>query len=291
MTVELKELKERVLPPVDDDLARTGSEFDTLAELRADIEGRLLEQVQEDIDARFRAAAVDELVRASNVVATGPLVEARTQELLAGLVRSLQARGIDAGTYLQVTGVTPEDLEARLRAEATQSVARELVLDAVADQLGLEVDDDEIRSDLRQAGETDEDIEEFMAQYAQSGLKGQIPLYTAFMIDALSLPKIGELALGIATAGHWAIDLPNAANEKFVSGFRAAYKRDPSFYAAQGYDAANFINSAVVGVKGNLADKDGLARQWKKPTTPRCAALTATATITFRFRISICRKR
>jgi branched-chain amino acid transport system substrate-binding protein len=105
---------------------------------------------------------------------------------------------------------------------------------------------------------------QFLTQYAQSGLKGQIPLYTAFMIDALSLPKIGELALGIATAGHWAIDLPNAANEKFVSGFRAAYKRDPSFYAAQGYDAANFINSAVVGVKGNLADKDGLRAAMEK---------------------------
>jgi branched-chain amino acid transport system substrate-binding protein len=105
---------------------------------------------------------------------------------------------------------------------------------------------------------------QFLTQYAQSGLKGQIPLYTAFMIDALSLPKVGELALGIATAGHWAIDLPNAANEKFVAGFRAAYKRDPSFYAAQGYDAANFINSAVVGVKGNLADKDGLRAAMEK---------------------------
>ena len=105
---------------------------------------------------------------------------------------------------------------------------------------------------------------QFLTQYAQSGLKRQIPLYTAFMIDALSLPKIGELALGIATAGHWAIDLPNAANEKFVSGFRAAYKRDPSFYAAQDYDAANFINSAVVGVNGNLADKDGLRAAMEK---------------------------
>jgi branched-chain amino acid transport system substrate-binding protein len=50
----------------------------------------------------------------------------------------------------------------------------------------------------------------------------------------------------------------HAANEKFVAGFRSAYKRDPSFYAAQAYDAANFINSAVVGVKGDLADKEGL---------------------------------
>jgi branched-chain amino acid transport system substrate-binding protein len=84
------------------------------------------------------------------------------------------------------------------------------------------------------------------------------------MLDALSLPKIGALALGIATAGHWAIDLPNAANQKFVADFRAAYKRDPSFYAAQAYDAANFINSAVAAVKGDLTNKDGMRAAMEK---------------------------
>jgi len=105
---------------------------------------------------------------------------------------------------------------------------------------------------------------QFLTQYAQAGLKGQLPLYTAFMLDALSLPKIGALALGIATAGHWAIDLPNAANQKFVADFRAAYKRDPSFYAAQAYDAANFINSAVAAVKGDLTNKDGMRAAMEK---------------------------
>jgi branched-chain amino acid transport system substrate-binding protein len=105
---------------------------------------------------------------------------------------------------------------------------------------------------------------QFLTQYAQAGLKGQLPLYTAFMLDALSLPKIGALAIGIATAGHWAIDLPNAANQKFVADFRAAYKRDPSFYAAQAYDAANFINSAVAAVKGDLTNKDGMRAAMEK---------------------------
>ncbi|MGA9324139.1 MAG: ABC transporter substrate-binding protein [Xanthobacteraceae bacterium] len=105
---------------------------------------------------------------------------------------------------------------------------------------------------------------QFLTQYTQAGLKGQIPLYTAYMIDAVSLPKIGDLAVGVATAGHWAIDLPNAANQKFVADFRAAYKRDPSFYAAQGYDAANFIASAVAAVKGDLADKDRLRAVMEK---------------------------
>ncbi len=105
---------------------------------------------------------------------------------------------------------------------------------------------------------------QFLTQYAQAGLKGQIPLYTAYMIDARLLDRAGEFALGVATAGHWAIDLPNAANEKFVADFRAAYKRDPAFYAAQAYDAANLINSAVVAVKGDLSNKDGLRAAMEK---------------------------
>jgi trigger factor len=161
-TVTVKELKERVLPPVDDELARTASEFDTIDDLRADIEGRLREQIDEELEGRFRAAAVDELVRATNVNPAGPLVEARTRELLNGLARSLEGRGIDAGSYLQLTGQTPEVLEQRLRAEASLSVARELVLEAVADKLGLQVSDEEIREELRAAGEEDADIDEFI---------------------------------------------------------------------------------------------------------------------------------
>jgi trigger factor len=163
-TVAVKDVKERVLPPVDDGLARSASEFDTLDELRSDVERRLREQIDEELEGRFRAAAVDELVRATNVNPAGPLVEARTRELLTGLARSLEGRGIDAGSYLQLTGQTPEVLEQRLRAEASQSVARELVLEAVADKLGLDVTDEEIREELRAAGETDEDIEEFIAK-------------------------------------------------------------------------------------------------------------------------------
>src|SRR5689334_11899285 len=65
--VTLKELKEKVLPPLDDELARSASEFDTLAELRADVEERIREQIEEEVETRFRAAAADELVIASKV--------------------------------------------------------------------------------------------------------------------------------------------------------------------------------------------------------------------------------
>jgi len=163
-TVTVNEIKEKVLPPLDDDVARATSEFSTLDELRRDLEQRIREQLEEEAEGQFRAAALDELVKATGVQPAGPLVEARTRELVTGIARSLQARGIDANTYLQVTGQTPELLEQRLRAEAEQSVARELVLEAVADKLGIEVSDEEIREELRAAGEADSDIDAFVAE-------------------------------------------------------------------------------------------------------------------------------
>jgi trigger factor len=178
-TVAVKELKERVLPPLDDDLAKAASEFDTLDELRTEIEERLKAQVEDELDGRFRAAAVDELVRATDFSPAGPLVEVRTRELLNGLARSLQQRGIDASSYLQLTGQSPEELEQRLRAEASMSVARELVLEAVADKLGIQVTDDEIREELRTAGESDEDIEEFVEEGGADRVRDDIRLKKA----------------------------------------------------------------------------------------------------------------
>jgi trigger factor len=178
-TVAVKELKERVLPPLDDELAKVASEFDTLDELRSEIEGRLRAQIDDELEGLFRAAAVDELVRATEFTPAGPLVELRTRELLNGLARTLQQRGIDASAYLELTGQTPQDLDERLRGEATMSVARELVLEAVADKLGIQVTDDEIRNELREAGESDEDIEEFVEQGGADRVRDDIRLKKA----------------------------------------------------------------------------------------------------------------
>jgi len=156
-TIEVKEIKEKVLPELDDELAKAASEFDTLDELRADIEQRIRDVLEEEAETQYRAAAVDTLVEASDVKVGGPLVEARTRELLNGLGRSLEARGINAETYLQLSGQTAEQLVQRMSAEAALSVARELVLEAVADQLGLQVDDGEIEELIREQAELAED--------------------------------------------------------------------------------------------------------------------------------------
>jgi trigger factor len=169
-TVEVKEIKEKVLPELDDELARAASEFDTLEELRADIEQRIRDVLEEEAETQYRAAAVDALVEASDVQVGGPLVEARTRELLNGLGRSLESRGISAETYFQLSGQTAEQLVQRMSGEAALSVARELVLEAVADQLDLQVDDAEIDELIReQAEQAGDDPDQAVRQVFDSG--------------------------------------------------------------------------------------------------------------------------
>jgi trigger factor len=182
--VVVKQVNESVLPEVGDELARTATEFDTLAALRADIEERITAALEEEIDAAFRGAAVDELVRASNVQGAGPLVESRARELLDGFLRSLARRGIAPEQYFQVTGQTPEVLAAQVRAEAGQSVARELALDAVAEKAGVEISDDDVNALIREQAEAagedaDEVIAEVWAHGRQESLREDLRLRAA----------------------------------------------------------------------------------------------------------------
>ena len=105
---------------------------------------------------------------------------------------------------------------------------------------------------------------QFVTQYVQAGLKGQIPLYTAFTIDDLSLPRLKDLAVGIPGAQEWVNDLSNPANRKYVADYKAKYNASPSFYGAQTYDAVGLIDSAVTAVKGDLSNKEGMRKEIEK---------------------------
>ena len=105
---------------------------------------------------------------------------------------------------------------------------------------------------------------QFVTQYVQAGLKGQIPLYTAFTIDDLSLPRLKDLAVGIPGAQEWVNDLSNPANRKYVADYKTKYNASPSFYGAQTYDAVGLIDSAVTAVKGDLSNKEGMRREIEK---------------------------
>ena len=101
----------------------------------------------------------------------------------------------------------------------------------------------------------------FTKQYAQSGV-GLPLLGPAFSFSQDVLPAIGDAALGVKNTASWAYDLDNEANKAFVEGFKEAYGRLPSVYAAQGYDTANLILSAAE--KASVKDKDAFRAALKE---------------------------
>jgi branched-chain amino acid transport system substrate-binding protein len=100
----------------------------------------------------------------------------------------------------------------------------------------------------------------FIRQYAQAGLMQSVPLYgPSFSLDQTILPAIGDAAVGVYASTFWSEKLQNPANEKFVRDFEATHNRIPSPYAAQSYDSAMLMDSALKATGGKLAtnaDKD-----------------------------------
>lgn len=105
---------------------------------------------------------------------------------------------------------------------------------------------------------------QFLQQYVQAGLKGQIPLYQVFSIDAITLPQQKELALGTLGAQEWVNDLPNEQNKRYVADFKKKHGVYPSYYGAQSYDAIMLIASAAEALKGDLSNKDKVRAEMKK---------------------------
>jgi branched-chain amino acid transport system substrate-binding protein len=96
----------------------------------------------------------------------------------------------------------------------------------------------------------------FVRQYQQAGLLGRIPLLSSSTTDGSTLPALREAALGVISGTFWGPDFDNPANKRFVEEFERKHNRIPSQYAAQSYDAALLLDSAIAQVRGNVADKD-----------------------------------
>jgi len=105
---------------------------------------------------------------------------------------------------------------------------------------------------------------QFLKQYAQAGLKDQIPLYSVYTVDETTLPAVGDAALGNYEARYWSPDLKVEASQKYVADFKKKFGYTPSYYGAQSYDGILLIDSAVRAVKGDLSDKKGMVAAMRK---------------------------
>ncbi len=101
----------------------------------------------------------------------------------------------------------------------------------------------------------------FIKQYNAAGLNRSVVLVgPGFSADEDIIKAVGEPMVGMFNTAHWAHDLDNAQNQRFVADFRKRYGRTPTVYASQGYDAAQLIDAAVREVKGKIEDKAALRK-------------------------------
>jgi trigger factor len=153
--VEVKEVKEKRLPELDDDFAVEAGGYDSLDELRAELEERIGEAQEREIESEFREAAVDAAVEAAEVSVPHELVHAKAHEMWHRTSRRLAAQGIDPRQYLQMVGKEEEELVTESEPDAEQALKREAVLSAIVEAEGIEVSDEEITEAMRAAAGPD----------------------------------------------------------------------------------------------------------------------------------------
>jgi trigger factor len=151
--VKVKEVREKVLPDLDDDFASDASEFETLEELRADIREKVGTALGSRAEEDFRIAAIDAAVEAASVEVSEQLATARATERWERMERQLAGRGMDPNAFLQMQGKTREELIEETKPDAEKELKREAVVTAIAEAEGIEVSEEEMVEALEHSAE------------------------------------------------------------------------------------------------------------------------------------------
>jgi len=168
--VDVKEVREKVLPELDDDFASEASEFETLEELRADIGKRVSEAVDERAEQDFRVAAVDAAAAAATVEIPDALVEARAAERWERVERQIAGRGMSPDSFLQMQGKTREEVLEESKPDAKRELEREAVLAAIAEAEAIEVSEEEMVEALAHTAEHERTTpEKLLARLRENG--------------------------------------------------------------------------------------------------------------------------
>jgi trigger factor len=184
--VEVKEVKEKRLPGLDDDFAVEAGGYDSLDELRTEIESRIAQAEERTIEAEFREAAVDAVVDQAKIEVPHELVHSKAHEMWHRTARRLAAQGINPEQYLSMAGKTEEELVVDSESDAETALKREAVLAAIVEAEGIEVTDEEIEQALRASAPPDASdkqlkraLKRARSQGADEALREDIAMRTA----------------------------------------------------------------------------------------------------------------
>jgi trigger factor len=151
--VTVKEVREKILPELDDDFASDASEFDTLEELREDIREKVGVALGSRAEEDFRVAAIDAAVEEATVEVSDELATARATERWERMERQLAGRGMDPSAFLQMQGKSRDELIEETKPDAAKELKREAVVTAIADAEAIEISEEEMVEALEHSAE------------------------------------------------------------------------------------------------------------------------------------------
>jgi trigger factor len=165
--VKIKEIKEKVLPPLDDEFAKDLGDYPSLNELRAKLKTDIQKEKDHELDHQLKDQVIDQLLKANPFEIPESLVEGQTKTLVSDTKNRLASQGMD----FKALGVTEEKLQGDYKEMAEKQVRTFLILEKVAAQEGITVTDEEVDERLREISErTRQKIEVVKRYYEKNEL-------------------------------------------------------------------------------------------------------------------------
>lgn len=170
LKVVVKEVQVKKLPELDDEFAKTASEFTTLAELKEDIDKNISGHKKKDTDSTIRAMLMENLLDKTDIPLPDAMVEKETEIRLGRLIQELERNSITVDQYLESQGIKRDDLYDNYKELARSAVAADLLLESVARAEGMEVTADDLQSEIEfLAGQMKQDAQQLAANLANAG--------------------------------------------------------------------------------------------------------------------------
>lgn len=178
--VRVHEVKETTLPELDDEFVKDVSEFDTMAELRADIENRIRTEKQTGIDRVFQGAAVEKAVENMTAEIPDSMVDEELEREMERMDYELRSQGASLEMYAQMLGGDMEKIKNSLRPGALKSVKTNVMLDAIVEAENIVVTDEECDEEYAKLAESYQmDVEKVKELLDKKGMQGDLQMRKA----------------------------------------------------------------------------------------------------------------
>lgn len=151
--VTVKEIKEKELPALDDEFAKDVSEFDTLDELKKDVEAKIAEGKKKTQEQEVEKQVMDKLIEKIDVTIPEAVIKRQTDMMIRDFDMQLRYQGLELQKYLEMTGASEEDLREQMKGDAEKRVKTQLALEKIAELENIEPSEEDVEEEIQKLSE------------------------------------------------------------------------------------------------------------------------------------------